>query len=167
LDREITRTQSSGRQPLVLAFVDVDNLKWINDNEGHVAGDQALRNVARTLKRRLRREDLIFRYGGDEFVCALLNVRIEPAQVLMREIWQEVTVRGSTGFDVGFAELRDDDDARTLIARADQCLYMGNRRRRLGEAVGGLRPFGPPTGTYELRRTQAWPGSAAPRTSGA
>jgi diguanylate cyclase (GGDEF)-like protein len=70
LEREIARATRT-RQPLVLAFVDVDHLKEINDVHGHAAGDQVLQAVAETLRTTLRGYDLIFRYGGDEFVCAL------------------------------------------------------------------------------------------------
>lgn len=56
----------------------------------HAAGDAALRKVASLLKRRLRSQDLIFRYGGDEFVCVLPNAGIEAAQTLMVQVWQQL-----------------------------------------------------------------------------
>jgi len=156
LKREIERARRSGDGCLVLAFLDVDNLKSINDNEGHAAGDAALRKVTGLLKRRLRRQDLIFRYGGDEFVCVLPSAGIEAAQTLMLQIWQLLQEQGAPTFSVGFADLRDDDDFQTLIARADECLYAGKRRSRyLSPTAGGIKRLGPPSGTYALRGARA------------
>jgi diguanylate cyclase (GGDEF)-like protein len=85
LQREIDRAQrSDGR--LVLAFVDVDGLKTINDTEGHAAGDQLLRDVALALRTGLRSYDLVVRYGGDEFVCALPGTDIEEARGRFDEV---------------------------------------------------------------------------------
>src|SRR5207249_4660498 len=76
LQREIDRARrSDGR--LVLAFVDVDGLKGINDVQGHAAGDQLLRDVAVALRTGLRSYDLVVRYGGDEFLCVLPGTAIE------------------------------------------------------------------------------------------
>jgi len=155
LKREIERARRSGDRSLVLAFVDLDDLKSINDNHGHAAGDQALRRVAGALKRRLRRQDLIFRYGGDEFVCVLPNAGMESAQALMLQIWQQLHDQHSSGFSVGFADLRDEDDSHTLMARADECLYAGSRPdRSVVAAVDSKQRIWPPSGTYELRRAR-------------
>lgn len=154
LKREIERARRSGDRYLALAFLDVDDLKSINDNQGHAAGDDALRKVAGLLRRRLRSQDLIFRYGGDEFVCVLPNARIEAAQTLMRQIWQQLYEQRAPGFRVGFAELREDDDSQKLISRADECLYAGKRRSRY-RAVGPMNRLRPPSGTYELRRARS------------
>jgi len=140
-----------------LAFVDVDDLKSINDREGHAAGDEALRNVAGVLKRRLRSQDLIFRYGGDEFVCVLPNAGIEAAQALMLHIWQQLAEERAPRFSVGLADLRDEDDVQVLISRADECLYAGSRRRRQNSTVGLMDRPKPPSGTYALRRARAAP----------
>ena len=70
LTHEIDRARrSDGR--FVLAFVDVDGLKDLNDRDGHAAGDRALQTVVRSIRTRLRSFDPIVRYGGDEFVCGL------------------------------------------------------------------------------------------------
>ena len=70
IQREIDRTRRTGER-LVVAFVDVDGLKTVNDTEGHAAGDELLREVARSITQHLRSYDVIARFGGDEFVCSL------------------------------------------------------------------------------------------------
>jgi diguanylate cyclase (GGDEF)-like protein len=156
LKRELERARRSGDRRLVLAFLDVDNLKSINDKHGHAAGDDALRTMAGLLKRRLRNQDLIFRYGGDEFVCVLPNTVIEAAQALMAQIWEQLQRQRGPAFSVGFADLHEDDDFQKFLARADDCLYAARRRGRfVSPMASSTKRLGPPAGTYELRRTGA------------
>jgi GGDEF domain-containing protein len=83
--REIARARrSDGR--LVLAFVDVDGLKPINDVQGHAVGDALLRDAAVALRTALRSYDLVVRYGGDEFLCALAGTDVEGAQRRFDEV---------------------------------------------------------------------------------
>ena len=111
---------------LVVAFIDVDGLKRINDTRGHAAGDMALVAVADALTDVLRRHDVVFRYGGDEFVCALPFVGMDLACRRILEAWTLVD-RLRLSFSAGFAELRPGDEPATLLARADECLYAGRR----------------------------------------
>ena len=130
LEREIARARREDK-PLVLAFVDVDHLKTINDSRGHVAGDRMLREVANTLGAKLRSYDLIMRYGGDEFVCALLGLSIADATkrlVLVNAALAEAPEHGSV--TVGLADLRPDDLPEDLVTRADAALYRERQQRR-------------------------------------
>ena len=70
IQREMDRTQRSG-EGLVVAYVDVDGLKAVNDTVGHMAGDALLSSVADSISHDLRSYDVICRFGGDEFVCSL------------------------------------------------------------------------------------------------
>jgi diguanylate cyclase (GGDEF)-like protein len=127
LEREIDRAHRTAA-PLVLAFVDVDHLKRINDKDGHLAGDHRLRDVAAALRAGLRSYDLITRFGGDEFVCALSGVHRDEVKRRFDELTEQLR-SGSSGdsVTVGLAELEHDDDAERLIARADMALLDGRR----------------------------------------
>lgn len=123
LEREIARTRRT-EQPLVLAFVDVDRLKAINDSRGHAAGDRVLLEVANTLRAKLRSHDLIIRYGGDEFVCAIPGLNISDATKRLALVNVALKAAPSHGsVTIGLAELRPDDLLEALVARADAALY--------------------------------------------
>jgi diguanylate cyclase (GGDEF)-like protein len=127
LRREIARARrSDGR--LVLAFVDVDGLKPINDLQGHAAGDALLRDVAAALRTALRSYDLVVRYGGDEFLCALTGTDAEGARRRFDEVARRLTERTEgASVSVGLAALENPDTLEELIGRADAALYAGRR----------------------------------------
>jgi len=130
LEREMARARRTGR-PLVVAFVDVDHLKGINDSRGHAAGDRMLLEVADTLRAKMRSYDLVIRYGGDEFVCAMAGLDIADAANRVAEV--DAALAGSSGHGsvtVGLAELRPDDSLDVLIARADADLYRQRHEQR-------------------------------------
>jgi diguanylate cyclase (GGDEF)-like protein len=133
LAREMARVRRAG-EPLVLAFIDVNGLKAINDSRGHAAGDRLLLEVAGVFKTGLRSHDLIIRYGGDEFVCAISGLDLGDAQkrlALVSAALAETTEQGSV--TMGLAELQPDDSPEELVARADAALY----RRRLEQRGTG------------------------------
>ena len=103
----------------MLAFVDVDGLKAVNDSRGHAAGDLMLVEVCETLRAELGSHDLIIRYGGDEFVCAIAGVNATYATrrlALVNAALAKATEPGSVA--VGIAELQPGDTAESLVARA-------------------------------------------------
>jgi diguanylate cyclase (GGDEF)-like protein len=119
LQREIDRARRAPEE-LVVTFVDVDGLKLVNDSEGHLAGDALLVAVADSLRERLRSYDLIMRFGGDEFVCALPNVDVRGVRQHFTEVSNALAAGPTRGsITVGFAELGEDDSAADLIRRAD------------------------------------------------
>ncbi|HET7482351.1 MAG TPA: GGDEF domain-containing protein [Actinomycetota bacterium] len=122
LDRELAMAKRTGRT-MVVAFVDVDGLKETNDSSGHALGDVRLRETVRTIRRHLRSYDLIVRYGGDEFVCALAE--LDPATAAERFIVvnSDLVRDGHGSITVGLAEMRPDDSLDALIERADKSLY--------------------------------------------
>ena len=137
LEREISRTRRSGL-PLVLAFVDVDHLKVINDTLGHAAGDRLLFDVANSFRANLRSHDLIIRYGGDEFVCVFSGLEMSEATKRLALITAAVAEGPQHGtVTVGLTLLRADDSPEDLVARADAALYRARSRR--GAAVAPER----------------------------
>jgi len=134
LQREVRRAHRFDDRKLVVAFCDLDDLKVVNDTRGHAAGDALLREMAAALRRRLRAYDLVIRWGGDEFVCSLPGAGLEAARRALDDIRTEVHARTGCTFSVGFAELDQDDDAESLVARADADYYERRRRDRWGPA---------------------------------
>jgi diguanylate cyclase (GGDEF)-like protein len=134
LQQEIDRARrSDGR--LVVAFVDVDGLKEINDADGHAAGDQVLRVVAAALSDGLRSYDLVVRYGGDEFLCGLPGSDLKGAQRCLDTVANTVAERDPlASVSMGLAELTNPDTLDVLIARADAALYADRQDAR-GQAA--------------------------------
>jgi len=132
LEREMARARRT-KQRFVLVFLDVDNLKKVNDVGGHAAGDRLLVAVAEAQRSKLRAYDLIVRYGGDEFVCGLTG--LAPTEVaarfdLVNGYLAEQPDPGSVSF--GVAEMAEGESLDTLINRADAALAQKRRHRRGG-----------------------------------
>jgi len=131
LERDLLKARRADPQ-LVLAFVDVDGLKAVNDSGGHSAGDRLLRVVVESLRSQLRDYDLIVRYGGDEFLCSMPGVTMDEAALRVERVNAAMASTAEGGsVSVGLAELRPDDTLATLITRADGALY----HEREGRAV--------------------------------
>jgi diguanylate cyclase (GGDEF)-like protein len=119
LSRELERAHRTGGT-LLLAFIDVDGLKQLNDTEGHLAGDALLRLVGETIRANVRPYDLIVRYGGDELVCAMPNLSAPEARARFKKIASALTVispHHSIAF--GLAAAEPADGLQELLARAD------------------------------------------------
>jgi diguanylate cyclase (GGDEF)-like protein len=150
LEQEAYRARRYGA-PLSLILFDIDHFKRINDSWGHGAGDQVLREIARTTQEVLRKTDIAGRYGGEEFLVLLPGVDLEEATSLARrlnqQISQEVITSESGGsqavtVSVGVAMLAPDESGEELIQRADRALYRAKRggRNRVERAFS---PSGP------------------------
>lgn len=124
---------------VAVLFIDLDEFKWINDSHGHDLGDEVLLTVARRLREMVRGEDLVSRWGGDEFACVLLDVRAEAdavrvARSMVRRIAETCTIddvvlviRASIGIALFPA---DGDTAETLFQKADRAMYEAKRSER-------------------------------------
>lgn len=137
LQREIARARRSG-VPLTLAMVDIDLFKDINDTYGHPVGDQVIRALSRLLQQRLRRGDIIGRYGGEEFALIMPGTSaVAAAGVLdqIRESFGQILHHAESldfgaSFSAGLAELAPDIDAETLFRLADVALYQAKHDGR-------------------------------------
>jgi diguanylate cyclase (GGDEF)-like protein len=119
------------KQPLALAFADVDNLKSTNDVFGHATGDQMLREIVNTIRAKLRPYDVIIRYGGDEFVCVISEMDLTEAAARFSLVNTDLALDPDHGsVTVGLAELLPDDLPADLIARADADLYRERDKKR-------------------------------------
>jgi diguanylate cyclase (GGDEF)-like protein len=126
-------------QPVAFAMVDVDHFKAFNDRNGHPLGDEALRAVARVISRTVRDQDVVYRYGGEEFSVLLPGASLEEAAVVAERIRvavaEGVAVRGGDGVEqrltvsVGVS-LASSTDAARLIAAADGALFEAKHRGR-------------------------------------
>jgi diguanylate cyclase (GGDEF)-like protein len=142
LQREINRARHAGGQ-LVLAFVDVDGLKEVNDRDGHAAGDALLIDVAATIRSKLRSYDPIVRFGGDEFVCAFSDFDLEGVRRRFDDILAALDrSRKGCSISVGLAELESEDTLEDLTARGDAALYEAKRRKQGNLSSNGRSGIG-------------------------
>ena len=122
------------RAPLTLLLMDVDDLKKVNDSEGHAAGDQLLKAVARTINANLRRGDRGYRIGGDEFAIVLPICGPDEGKLVAGRILN-AALSGSQDITfsvtIGVAAYPDPSaDRQQLIHHADAALYWGKRHGR-------------------------------------
>ena len=113
----------------------LDNFKQVNDSFGHQAGDHVLIEVASRLRRSLRGNDMVARWGGEEFVVLLRDCALPDALTLAEGIRAEIAevpfgALGQLTVSIGVAEIRDDDDLASWLGRADQALYRAKRAGR-------------------------------------
>lgn len=123
-----------------LVFFDLDDFKRINDSLGHLAGDRILRDIGSLFLRRTRHEDLIARYGGDEFVMLVSDLSPDETEVLSKRVAEEIksgqwtfgTETFSIGATTGMAcsSLLDKPTLAQLISAGDQDLYKNKWIRK-------------------------------------
>ncbi|MFP8968039.1 diguanylate cyclase domain-containing protein [Pokkaliibacter sp. CJK22405] len=126
------------QRPFALLVGDLDFFKAINDQYGHLAGDKVLKIMAKTLRPLLRKEDLLARIGGEEFVFLLPGLGRDTARQFAEKVRLTASgvgfhfrgVRVSVSLSVGIAISRQGDDAAKLFERADQALYEAKRNGR-------------------------------------
>jgi diguanylate cyclase (GGDEF)-like protein len=126
---EIERARRSGH-PLVLAYVDPDDLVGVNDREGHAAGDALLRDLVILLRSKLRPYDPVVRWGGDEFICTISDTDLEGARNRFEEIRLALAKGHRAPVSVGLAVMKEGDTLEKLIGRADAALLEARRQAR-------------------------------------
>jgi len=134
---EVVR-RHAGTAPACIALLDLDRFKRINDEYGHLAGDEVLRSTAGVICRQLRSGDLIGRYGGEELVLCLPNNASEQAlataELIRRSVRGTRTWHGGCAItitvSIGIAELRPGESMTSWLSRADTALYESKHRGR-------------------------------------
>ncbi|MBI4212756.1 MAG: GGDEF domain-containing protein [Chloroflexi bacterium] len=138
LPQEIARARRHER-PVSLMIVDADHLKEVNDNLGHLMGDQLLIHVAEVLSAQVRLVDTVIRFGGDEFAVIMPDTGVEGASIPAERIraamsGYALTASGITvkaSISAGLASFPEDaDDGPALVACADAALYVSKRNGR-------------------------------------
>lgn len=137
LDRELDLAKRHNT-PLSLVVLDIDNFKQINDAYGHSSGDRALTTLANAITSTLRRSDIAFRYGGEEFTLILSNTDAEAARLVAERVRIAVSQlccndgERTFGFTIslGIAQMSTQDNGYSLFDRADKALYSAKKSGR-------------------------------------
>jgi diguanylate cyclase (GGDEF)-like protein len=132
--------------PFCIAIIDIDKFKRVNDEHGHLAGDELLKQFAAKMRSVCRDTDTIGRWGGDEFIL-LLHCRIREAQMQIDRLREwlcgNYTVQSSSGpqkirvsASIGFAEQQPGESMKKLIDRADAEMYRDKAASRANKNNG-------------------------------
>lgn len=140
-------------RPLILALLDLDHFKHINDTHGHAAGDQVLRAFAATVQATLRSTDVLARWGGEEFVLMLYDTEPASAGPLLERVRQAVQAcetptasgRLQATVSIGLAVGEPGETVEHILERADEALYQAKTRGRNRTVLHGTEPA-PETG---------------------
>lgn len=148
LDREESRARRSGK-PLGIMMIDIDHFKRYNDNHGHAAGDEVLRHVAHHMECLARSEDILCRYGGEEFVLVMANASPETLRERAEELLSGVSQLalhhkgcnlGQLTLSIGIAIFPTDAaSAAEALAVADAAMYEAKGSGRNRVVVGSRR----------------------------
>lgn len=124
---EVNRLKRSPAS-LSLLMLDIDNFKNYNDTQGHPAGDELLKGFAKVLKNSVRAQDIVCRYGGEEFIVILPQTDKKGAQIIAERIRVQVGLYLTTTVSIGIATLPDDGaEIEQLIEKADNALYQAKK----------------------------------------
>ncbi|MDE3740047.1 diguanylate cyclase (GGDEF)-like protein [Metapseudomonas resinovorans] len=144
LQREVDLARRN-LQPLSVLMLDIDHFKRINDEYGHGTGDEVLKAVANTLKARLRNVDMVFRFGGEEFLVLLSGTCREAAALVGERLRLGILelqylVQGhplDLSISLGCATLLPAESVESLLRRADNALYVAKREGRNRLSMAG------------------------------
>ncbi|REJ74151.1 MAG: GGDEF domain-containing protein [Acidobacteria bacterium] len=143
LEREVLRCSRSGSD-LGLVLVDIDNFKAINDTHGHLFGDRVLKEIAKLIRDVVRKEQVLARYGGDEFAAVLTDTDPEGCRMFAEKVRRRVEdhpFRSSDGLavettlSIGLASLDGPCTHEQFFERADAALYRAKQAGRNRVAV--------------------------------
>ena len=139
LEAELSRTLRAN-SPMTVAILDIDRFKQINDKYGHAAGDRVIRSVAKLLTKRLRKADIIGRYGGQEFAVVMPDTNLDSGLAVLNDLREQFAhiVYGADEAEfactvsIGVASTVTCDEMDTLIQAAETALYNAKQSGRNG-----------------------------------
>ena len=137
LEVEMARARRRGA-PLAFAMIDLDHFKQVNDTHGHPVGDRVIKSLARLISQRLRKTDVVGRFGGEEFAVILPDTPLEDARRVLDELrasFAALSHQAENGqfratFSCGLAEMADSTRPGELIRNADAALYQAKNEGR-------------------------------------
>lgn len=133
--RTVERRQAEKDYRHWLAVLDIDYFKRVNDMFGHLYGDEVLLLMANLMRRSFRRSDLLFRYGGEEFIVVLKTTSADEAWSVLERFRQTIERYsfpqvGQVTVSIGFTQIRDSELPTLIIERADRALYYAKSHGR-------------------------------------
>lgn len=135
------------KNSMLIAFIDVDNLKMINDKYGHIEGDVLLTSVAKIITDSLSRKDIICRYGGDEFLAVLPGACMKDIQGIKARLEAAISKHNTHSLksyeinvSIGFSEysINNCKQIEELIEEADNAMFINKRGKKL-QLIGNFR----------------------------
>lgn len=127
--RILERDLNSKKRYSACFFLDIDDFKGINDTYGHQRGDEVLTGVAGRLRKNLREQDVVSRYGGDEFTCLIQGIKDrKKIEEIAGRMLRAVTEENHVNISIGITLIKDGDSYSQVIRRADSALYEAKMR---------------------------------------
>jgi diguanylate cyclase (GGDEF)-like protein len=137
--RELINLANRYKEDFSLSMLDIDHFKRVNDRYGHLTGDEVLEKIATLIHRNIRDTDIVGRYGGEEFIIILPKTNLSSSWGVaerLRTIIEKTEMKDSAGnvfaitVSQGLAGWERDEDATSLISRADEALYKAKEKGR-------------------------------------
>ncbi len=141
-ERRKSRSRKKQSQGWVMALLDIDHFKTVNDQFGHLIGDEVLLSLSDLMMNSFRQHDRLFRYGGEEFVILMTDITMEDAENVLNRFREQVANyqfphQKQLTVSIGFAAVDLDSPAECVLEQADRALYSAKNhgRNRVEQAV--------------------------------
>ena len=141
-ERRKSCTRKKASQGWVMALLDIDHFKAVNDQFGHLVGDEVLLALSDLMLNSFRQHDRLFRYGGEEFVILMADISLEDAKNVLNRFREQVAThefphQRQLTISIGFAAIDMDNPAECVLEQADRALYCAKHdgRNRVEQAA--------------------------------
>lgn len=128
-------SDSPSDNTMIIAVLDIDHFKQVNDSFGHIIGDETLVTFANVMKAFFKRDEYLYRFGGEEFIVLLKDVTPIEAEILLEQLRIEIANYpfpqiGHKTVSIGYTSIREGEDSALLFERADLALYQAKHSGR-------------------------------------